>query len=119
MRAGALRERVTFQRRADGADGFANATTGPWTDVPDCVSVAAEVKPMKQAEVVLSEGVQGRVLYQVSMRQTAALAGIRVGDRMIDARDVTRTFNVKAPPMNPDMHARGLQILVEAGGVDG
>ncbi len=118
MRAGNLRERVTFQRRAAGDDGFGNATTGVWTDISGCVSVAAELKPMRQAEVVLSEGVQGRILYQLTVRSTPALAGVTTGDRAVNVR-TTQTYNVKGPPMNPDQRGRGLQFLVELGGADG
>lgn len=118
MRAGNLRERVTFQRLAAGDDGFGNATTGAWTDIADCVSVAAQIQPMRQAEVVLSQGVQGRILHQVIVRSTSALAGVKTGDRAVNVRS-GRTYNVKGPPMNPDQRGRALQFLVEEGGADG
>ena len=118
MRAGNLRESVTFQRRSAGDDGMGNATTGVWTDIADCVAVAAQLQPMKQTEVVLSEGVQGRILFQLHVRATDALAGVKTGDRAVNAR-TGQTYNVKGPPMNPDQRGRALQFLVEQGGADG
>lgn len=118
MRAGNLRERLTFQRRAAGDDGFGNTTTGAWMDIAGCVSVPAEIRPMRQTEAVLSQGVQGRILHQVAVRSTAALAGVGTGDRAVNVR-TGRTYNIKGPPMNPDQRGRGLQFLVEEGGADG
>lgn len=118
MPGGALRESVTFQRRAAGDDGRGNVTTGAWTDLAGAIAQAAQIKPVRQGEVALAEGVQGRVLFEVTVRNTAALVGIRVGDRMLNARSGA-SFNVKSPPTNPDMHNRYLKILVEAGGADG
>jgi hypothetical protein len=119
MPAGALREKVTFQRQGqDAGDGAGNFGT-TFADITGAKNIAAELKPLKQGEVVLSEGVQGRRLYEVKVRHTRILADITVADRMIDARDATRIFNVKAPPVNNDMHNRWLTILVEIGGASG
>lgn len=118
MSAGQLRESVTFQRRAAGSDGRGNTTTGAWTNITGCIAIPAQIKPLKAGETVIAEGVQGRRLYQVLVRRASALDGVNVGDKMLDARD-GRTFNVKAPPINPDMHDKYLQILVEQGGADG
>jgi head-tail adaptor len=117
MPAGALRERVTFQRRAPAGDGMGN-TLGAWADIPDCIGVAAELTPLRHGEVVLSEGVQGRILYRVTVRFTDALAALQVGDRMKDTRSA-RTFNVSAPPINPDQKRHYLQIQAQLGGADG
>jgi SPP1 family predicted phage head-tail adaptor len=116
--AGSLRERVTFQRRAAGDDGAGNTTTGAWTDISGATSIAARLKPLKQSEAVLADGVQGRSSFEVTIRLTAAGQGITVGDRMKDERS-GRTFNVKSPPQNPDERGRFLRILVETGGADG
>lgn len=118
MPAGALRESVTFQRPGAGAgDGAGNYATA-FANLTDLVAVPAQVKPIRQGEVALAEGVQGRVLFEVTLRHTAATAGIRVGDRMVDARSGA-TFNVKSPPTNPDMHRKYIKVMVEQGGADG
>lgn len=118
MPAGALRESVTFQRPGTGAgDGAGNYGTA-FANITDLVGLPAQLKPLRQGEVALAEGVQGRVLYEVTLRHTAAAAGIRVGDRMLDARTGV-TFNVKSPPTNPDMKDKYVKVLVEQGGADG
>lgn len=116
--AGSLRERVTFQRRAAGDDGMGNSTTGPWTDLAGATAIAARLKPLKQSEAVIAEGVQGRSSFEVTIRATSAGEAITVGDRLKDTRS-DRTFNVKSPPQNPDERGRFLRIIVEAGGADG
>lgn len=118
MPAGALRESVTFQRQGTaGNDGRGN-TLQAFANITGAVSIAAQLKPIRASEVVLTEGVQGRVLYEVVVRHTSVTAGIKVGDRMLNARTAA-TFNVKSPPTNRDMHNKYLTILVEAGGADG
>lgn len=118
MPAGALRESVTFQRLGAGAgDGAGNYGTA-FANITDLIALPAQLKPLRQGEVVLAEGVQGRVLYEVTLRHTASAAGIKVGDRMVDARSGA-TFNVKSPPTNPDMRDKYVKVLVEQGGADG
>jgi head-tail adaptor len=119
VRAGLLRERVTFQRRAAVDDGAGSVTAGAWADLAGCVSTPAQLRPMRQTEETLAEGVRGTIVYQVTVRATAALRGVTVGDRMIDARVPGRMFNVKAPPINLDERGKALQFLVETGGADG
>jgi hypothetical protein len=116
---GALRERVTFQRQGAGAgDGMGNYGSG-FADLANCINVPASLTPLRHGEVALAEGVQGRVLYRVELRYTATLAGIGVGDRMVDARDATRIFNIVAPAFNPDKKKRYLQIQAQLGGASG
>lgn len=119
MRAGELREKVTFQRSAPGAGDGAGNYGDDFANIPGAVRISADLAPVRQAEVVLSEGVKGLVLYECNVRYSTVLAGLTVGDRMIDARDASRVFNVKAPPINPDKRRRRLKILVEIGGASG
>lgn len=119
MSAGQLRESVTFQRRAAGSDGMGNSTTGAWAAITGCVALPAELRPVKQTEVTIAEGVQARTTYMVKLRERPELLGLTVGDRMINARAPTQTFNVKSAPTNPDMRGRYLQVIVERGGADG
>lgn len=118
MRAGRLRERVTFQRldenAGDGRGNFGNE----FVDIPGAKKIAANMKPIRGTEVTLAEGIQGRILYEIEVRYSAALAGILVADRMVDTK-TGRVMNVKAPPINPDQRRRALIILVEWGGANG
>lgn len=118
MAAGALRERVTFQRAGEGAgDGAGNYATA-FADISGLVSIAAQIKPIRQGEVALAEGVQGRVLFEVTLRYTATAAGLRVGDRMLHAL-TSAAYNIKSPPTNPDMRRKYIKLLVEQGGANG
>lgn len=119
MPAGQLRERVTFRRQvADAGDGAGNYGSA-FSDITGATRIHAGLTPLSQAEVVLSQGVSGRQVFEVIVRYSATLAAITVGDKMVDARDATRTFNVKSPPMNVDKHRRYLKLIVEQGGADG
>lgn len=116
--AGALRERVTFQRQGAGpGDGMGNKR-GPFADIPDAVGIPADLTPLRKGEVVLAQGVQGRRTYIVVMRYTATLAALNVNDRMIDVRANTM-FNVKSPAVNPDKKRKWIEIQVETGGASG
>ncbi len=119
MAAGPLRDRVTFQRQALGVGDGAGNFGGDFANIAGCVGIAADIKPKGGSEVVLAAGVEGRRLFDVEIRYSSKLAGITVQDVMIDARDPTRKFNVKAPPVNGDGKQRFLQILVEQGGANG
>lgn len=119
MAAGLLRDRVTFQRQGIGAgDGAGNFGSG-FVDIPNCAGVSADIRAPKGSEAVLAEGIIGRRVFEVELRYSTALSGINVGDIMIDYRDPTRRFNVKAPAVNADGKRRYLQIIVEQGGANG
>lgn len=116
MPAGQLRESVTFQRLAQAVgDGAGNYNTF-FADIPGAKKVPADLQPIRAAEVVLAQGIEGRRVYEAVVRYSPTLAGIQVQDRMIDARDSSRVFNVIAPPMNKDKHRKYLHIMVEQGG---
>lgn len=118
MPAGALRESVTFQRQAAGADDGMGNTLQAFANLADAVNIPAELTPLRFGEVVLAEGVQGRRLYRVYVRYTDVLAGLRVNDRMVDDRSGV-IFNVKSPPVNPDKKRKYLELQVETGGASG
>lgn len=118
MPAGALREKVTFQRQAVGAgDGMGNLLDD-FADIPDAIGIHAQLTPLRHGEAVLAEGIQGRRVFRVIVRYTNVLAGITVNDRMVDARSGA-LFNIKAPPVNYDRKRKYLDILVEQGGASG
>lgn len=119
MSAGQLRERVTFKRLgAGGGDGAGNAGTA-FANIANAVGVPADLSPIKSAEVVIGQGIEGRRIYEVTVRYSTALMGVDVQDRMIDARDATRVFNVIAPPLNKDKRRKYLTLMVEQGGASG
>lgn len=119
MAAGPLRELITVQRAGATVDQYRNAQSGDWADVTGMVSIPAQIRPMRGSEFVGGEGIEPRALYEIRIRHTSVLAGIRITDRIIDARDATRTFNIKSPPMDYSERGRWLRFTVEAGGADG
>lgn len=119
MRAGELRERVTFKRMTQNAgDGRGNFGES-LVDIPGATRISADIAPVRATEVVLAQGVQGLTLFDVVVRWSPELEAITVGDIMVDARRPARAYNVKAPPINPDKRRRRLKIMVELGGANG
>jgi hypothetical protein len=118
MPAGALRESVTFQRQAAGSGTTLRNQLAVFADIADAIGIPAELTPLRYGETVIAQGVQGRRLYVVKVRYTDVLAGIRINDRMVDAR-VGTVYNVKSPPVNPDKKRKYLEIQVETGGASG
>jgi len=116
--AGQLRESVTFQRQGVGALNSHGNKGQAWANIASLIAIAAQLKPLRANEQVNAQGVTGLAVYEVLVRHTAAAAGVRVGDRMVDARSGVM-YNVKSPPTNQDMHRKYLKILVEWGGADG
>lgn len=116
MGAGQLRELVTFQRMSTGAGDGAGNYGEAFADLAGASNVAAALNPLNGSEIAVSEGIQGRAIYEVQIRYTAERAAIRVDDRMIDVRNPSRIFNVKSPPKNPDQRRKYLRLLVEIGG---
>lgn len=119
MGAGQLRSKVTFQRQGAGAGDGAGNYGEAFADLAGATGIVADLEPVRAAEVVLAEGVQGRTAFEVKIRYTSTRAGITVGDRMVDARDASKVYNVKAPPANRDRRNKYLTILVELGGAAG
>lgn len=119
MSAGPLREKVTFQRQGVGAgDGRGNQRT-VFEDIAGATDIVAQLTPMRSGEAATTRGVEGFRLYKVRIRYTTARASITGQDKMVDARNPARAFNVKAPAVNPDQKKKWLEILVETGGANG
>lgn len=119
MGAGQLRDKVTFQRQAAGVgDGAGNYGTA-FAAIAGATAIAASIQAPRGSEGVSIAGVQGRVAFNVVIRYTTAGAGITVNDRMIDARDPTKIYNVKTPAVNLDGRRKYLTIVVELGGAAG
>lgn len=119
MAAGPLRELITVQRAGDTKDNYGNPQTGAWAAVADLEGVPAQIRPSRGAEQVGPDGIEGRGIFEIRMRWTSAAAGIRISDRIVDARDASRVFNIKAPPLNYDQRGRFITIMAEQGGADG
>ncbi len=89
--AGDLRHRVIFQRREDVEDDYGN-TQGEWIDLG--VSRACSLTPTRGSETIQSDRLAGRVQWDCWVRSDSGTRSLQTGDRMADARDPSRTFNI-------------------------
>ena len=79
--AGAMRERVRFERRVTSVDGYGNEQ-GAWSPL---LTVWAKVapKPTGRGEEVQAGRLAGAALYSVIVRSSAASRGVAAGDRAV------------------------------------
>ena len=63
--AGDLRERVTFQSRAEMDDGYGNPVSGPWTDR---FTTRARLQPKLGSEAVVASRLQGIQPFMLTVR---------------------------------------------------
>ena len=78
MRAGRLRQRITFQRHTQSLDGYGE-NVGTWSDL---VTVWAGVEPVSGREFFASEQVQSDVTTLVVVRYSSEVFGVFVTDRI-------------------------------------
>ena len=132
-RIGDLRESVRIERRAtttettfdddapygDDAphygeavdDGLGNVE-GHWTTLVP--ARPAKISPRRGGEDVQAARLSGREPFDVWLRRDPLSAAIAVGDRVVDARDETRVFNIRWVG-NLDERGRFLVLQCEAG----
>lgn len=95
---GQLRERVTFQRRAQVPDGHGNEEAGDWTDQ---FSVSARLTPRLGGEDVIAARMTGVQPYILTVRVSGAVRTVDSSWRAYDARkgmgeqgDPVRSFEI-------------------------
>lgn len=92
MPGGARDQVVKFQSQAAVADG-AGGVSGDWTDITNATTMA-KVKAMPGREVVESDQVQGRAMYEVTIpnRRDITLAmrlvWVSAGNKVLNIRDL-------------------------------
>lgn len=113
--AGDLRQRLTFQRRLLTDDGFGNER-GDWLDVIDR---AASLTPTRGGEDIQAGRRTGTAMWDVWLRNDSEARALETGDRIIDSRQKSRTWNIVFGPV--DMHGDGAWLFLQAtsGGADG
>lgn len=104
MRAGRIRERVIFQRRAPGKNDFGEEN-GEWQDI---ATVWAGVEPIKGRELFAAQQTMSEVTTQIVCRYSSFLAGITAKDRILHG---TTVYDIKAPPINVSSRRRELQFM--------
>lgn len=110
MQPGELRERITFQARAISSDGYGNQQ-GEWVDE---FTVAAKVEPRFGGEAIQAARLAGNQPVNITIRYSSDAAQITTDWRAVDARDATKTYNLRSVT-NPDMRRRWIEILAEQG----
>ena len=119
MNAGALRERVRFERKA-GAQGIyddGDAGGDAWSEI---VTVAADITPLAsgKGEQVVGERLLALKQYTIKVRQSRAILGVTEADRIVDTRNGGRIFNIRQLD-NPDKRDKFIMITAETGRQDG
>lgn len=89
--AGDLRARVSFERRGEGTDDYGNPVTG-W--LPLNIERAASLTPTRGGETVQAGRIAGTAAWDCWVRNDSGTRSLLTGDRAVDARDATRTFNI-------------------------
>jgi len=110
--AGALKHRVTFQRRAPQADGYGN-TEGAWDTL--IALRRASLTPTRGGEQIVAGRAQGVSLWDLVIRFDRETSQVTTDDRAIDLDNPDRVFNIKfAEDMDGDR--RWLLMQLELGG---
>lgn len=111
--AGALRDRLSFQKRTAGDDGMGGqGAFGPYKPQ---FTVWAHLHPLRGSEAVMADRLSGRQPYIVTVRQSSQTRQINSDWQAVDARDPNRVFAVTAPPTDPDGKRAWLEILMTEG----
>lgn len=113
-RAGALRERLNFQVRADSDDGWGNPLPGAGP-FETAFTASAGMRPRTGGEGVDAARLGGSQPYVVTVRNTAKTRSITVAWQLVDARDESRVFAVVSPPADPDGKNQWLEFLCTEG----
>lgn len=108
--AGNLRERVTFQRRADIPDGMGNMAEN-WVDL--CGPFSSRIRPINGKEEVLVGKLSGVQPFEIEVRSCGAIRAVTTADRAVNTR-TGQTYDITAI-QNPDERNAYLSILVKAG----
>lgn len=103
--AGALTERMTFQRRAENANGH---RLGDWETQ---FSRPAAITYLRGGEQALEQRLQGVQPVVLTVRKESLTEAIDNSWRVIDARDSTRSFDIKSAA--PAKDRKFIDILAE------
>lgn len=104
--AGDLRDRIVVQRRKAQGDGYGN-TLGDWEDL---VFRASKLTPTRGGEAVIAGRAQGVALFDCWVRFDSVTRQITTDDRVLDARDRSREFNIR---FAQDMDGRKRFLLLQ------
>jgi head-tail adaptor len=108
--AGALREKISFQRRVGAADEYGNEQT-TWQTV---FTTAAQLSPKVGSEPVIAARLTGVQPYKVVIRSNEQSRTMDTSWRIVDARNTSRVFNILTI-INADEKNAYLEMLAVQG----
>lgn len=111
--AGPLRERVRFEARKMGDDGFGKVLSGGEFELR--FTVWANYRALVGSEAVQGARLQGRQPYIIRVRQSSQTREATPSWRLVDVRNPSRVFAITAPPTDPDGSRTWLEFLVTEG----
>lgn len=109
--AGAMRQKVHFQRRTPQDDGHGNEVSGDFETV---FTDAAEFIPLRGGEGVQAARLTGLQPYIVRVRSSIRARDVTADWQLVDARS-GRVLAITAPPVNTDQKNAWLDIMVTDG----
>lgn len=105
-----LRDRVRFERRTETPDGYGNTVAG-WATLFERWAALKPTTPRKTgSEEVLQARRQGVAFFDLWVRHDSQTVTITPADRVVDARDPTRIFDIQ---FNEDMDGRRTWRLLQ------
>lgn len=110
-----LKDVIRIQRRALADDGYGNKA-GDWVDLMQ--PRPAQLTPTRGGDQVIAARAQGTALFDCWLRYDREAATTNASDRVVDARNPTRTFNVTFA-QDMDGARKWLLFQLEMGGADG
>ncbi|MGE0828946.1 MAG: head-tail adaptor protein [Hyphomonadaceae bacterium] len=117
QRIGALRDRVRIERRAaDAAGDGAGNFEGAWA--PLLESRAAGIQARRGGEQVVAGRLAGIAVFDIWLRFDADSLKIMPGDRVVDARDESRIFNIRFAESIDDGRKRRILLQCEMGAAE-
>lgn len=95
MSAGALREKITVQKRTGSAQTGFVTSTNSWTD--HVAAISARIRPLpagRGAETVIAERLNGTEMVEITVRSSTETRAITSNMRVEDDR-TARIYNIK------------------------
>lgn len=118
-RAPELRDKVRFERRS-GQANVGGVIKSNWAPIgPDGATRSARVVARMGGEGVLAARLTATQPFEITVRYDSLTRTIRPEDRIVDDRDPSRVWGVKSIGEPEGGRDRWLNMLCEAGGVDG
>jgi head-tail adaptor len=108
--AGDLREKITFQRRAETDDGYGNPISGGWQDQ---FTVRGRLMPKMGSEAVVASRLQGLQPFILTVRSNHQTRAVTPAWRAVNAR-TSEVYDIRTAA-NPDERNAFVEMMVMLG----